>query len=321
MMKIDKTILSMNTILFASLFIMACSPSAEESQAVKASPDTTATEQPAIAAVPGEAETVVMAFGRFVPEREDDFAWENDKVAFRVYGPSSGGKGQVSGVDAWFKKVPYSIIDKWYAGHMEGISYHEDHGEGYDPYHVGDSRGVGGTAVWVDGVAWPAGKYKSYEVLQSGDDVIEFTLQYEWETPLGLTAETKTVSLALGEQLYRVNSVFTVDGKPASLPIAIGLTTHDGSAQVSSNGENGRISTWEVIDSQGLGTGVLMAPGRTSQTMHTPSEEKDASHIWLVTSSDENGALSFRAGFAWQAAGDITTDDQWTDYLDSKAGE
>mgnify|MGYP001545592391 CR=1 FL=1 len=47
-----------------------------------------------------------MAYGRFVPERQDDFAWENDKVAFRVYGPSSGGKGQVSGVDAWLKKVP-----------------------------------------------------------------------------------------------------------------------------------------------------------------------------------------------------------------------
>ena len=82
----------------------------------------------------------IMAFGRFVPEREDDFAWENDKVAFRIYGPSSNGKGQVSGVDAWLKKVPYSIIDKWYAEHLSGTSYHEDQGEGYDPFHVGDSR-------------------------------------------------------------------------------------------------------------------------------------------------------------------------------------
>jgi hypothetical protein len=88
-----------------------------------------------------------------------------------VDGPSSGGEGQVSGVDAWLKKVPYSIIDKWYAGHIQGISYHEDHGEGYDPYHVGDSRGAGVTAIWVDGTAWPVGKYKSYEVLQSGGDL------------------------------------------------------------------------------------------------------------------------------------------------------
>lgn len=27
-------------------------------------------------------------YGRFVPERYDDFAWENDKIAFRMYGKS-----------------------------------------------------------------------------------------------------------------------------------------------------------------------------------------------------------------------------------------
>jgi hypothetical protein len=110
------------------------------------------------------SEMKVMAYGRFVPEREDDFTWENDKVAFRVYGPSSGGKGSVSGVDPWFKKVDYSIIDKWYANFLQDISYHEDHGEGYDIYHVGPSRGVGGTAIWVDGVAYAAAMFKSYEV-------------------------------------------------------------------------------------------------------------------------------------------------------------
>ena len=269
----------------------------------------------------GGPESKVMAYGRFVPEREDDFTWENDKVAFRIYGPSSGGKGQVSGVDAWFKKVPYSIIDKWYAGHLEGISYHEDHGEGYDPYHVGDSRGVGGTAIWIDGKAWPAGKYESYEMLQSGADVVEFTVRYEWDTPLGKVGESKTISLALGDQLYRVSSVFTLDGEPASLPVAIGLTTHDGAAEVKENRPLGRISTWEVIDGNGLGTGVLMAPERTAEILHLPSDKKDASHVWLVTASGNGGELDFWAGFAWEAAGDITSFDQWNLYLDALAGE
>ena len=242
-------------------------------------------------------------------------------MAFRVYGPSSGGKGQVSGVDAWFKKVPYSIIDKWYAGFLAGDSYHEDRGEGHDPYHVGDSRGVGGTAIWVDGVAWPAAMYKHYEVLQSGEDIVEFRLQYEWETPLGLVAESKTISLRLGEQLYRVNSIFTLDGKPASLPVAIGLTTHDEKAQVFSDSETGRISTWEFINDKGVGTGVLVVPGSNFEISHLPSEEKDASHIWLLTSTDENGELGFGAGFAWQDAGEILTEEQWNEYLDSRAGQ
>lgn len=260
-----------------------------------------------------------VAYGRFVPEREDDFTWENDKVAFRIYGPSSSGKGQVSGVDAWLKRVPYSIIDKWYAGHLEGISYHEDHGEGYDPFHVGDSRGVGGTAIWVDGKPWPAGKFSRYEVLQGRGKEVEFTVYYEWDTPLGKVAEAKTISLALGDQLYQVNSKFTLDGKPASLPVAIGLTTHDGAAEVADNEATGRISTWETIDQNGVGTGVLVSPGNVFKIMHVSSEVKDTSHIWILTSTSDTGQLSFRAGFTWEAAGELKTLNQWNEYLDKEA--
>lgn len=276
---------------------------------------------------PAEEEAVVeeataeapaaMAFGRFVPEREDDFTWENDKVAFRAYGPNSSGKGQVSGVDPWFKKVDYPIIDKWYAEHLEGKSYHVDHGEGHDIYHVGDSRGVGGTAVWIDGAAWPAAMYDSYEVLRSGGDVVEFVLQYEWETPLGVVAESKTISLKLGSQLYQVNSIFTLDGEPAALPIAIGLSTHDEKAQVFSNADTGRISTWEIMKEIGVGTGAVIAPESVQEIIHTPSEEKDESHIWLVTASGDDGSLSFSAGFAWEAAGEITSIEKWNNYLDT----
>jgi len=320
-MKIIRNITGITTTIFMLALIGACDSSVEDSTPAQAANDVAATEQAAPPTAEPETETVIMAYGRFVPEREDDFTWENDKVAFRVYGPSSGGKGQVSGVDAWFKKVPYSIIDKWYEGFLAGKSYHEDHGEGYDPYHVGASRGAGGTAIWIDGVAWPAAMYKQYEVVQSGGDVVEFRLQYEWDTPLGRVAESKTISLVLGDQLYRVNSVFTLDGEPAKLPVAIGLTTHDEKAQVFSNEELGRISTWEVIDGKGIATGALMAPERTIEILHTASEEKDASHIWLVTSTDENGELGFSAGFAWQDAGEITTVDAWNEYIDSRASQ
>ncbi|MEP1953988.1 MAG: DUF4861 family protein, partial [Algoriphagus sp.] len=61
-------------------------------------------------------------FARFVPERIDDIAWENDKVAFRTYGPEAErivvekkpGGTLTSGIDAWLKRVSYPIIDKWY---------------------------------------------------------------------------------------------------------------------------------------------------------------------------------------------------------------
>ena len=102
-----------------------------------------------------------------------------------------------------------------------------------------------------------------------------------------------------------------------SLPIAIGLSTHDGKAQVFSNTDTGRISTWEVMEDVGVGTGALMSPEHTQEIVHIPSEEKDVSHIWLITATDEDGKISFSAGFAWEAAGEITSADQWNDYLDA----
>jgi hypothetical protein len=261
----------------------------------------------------------VMAFGRFVPERSDDFAWENDKVAFRVYGPAAPLKGHSSGVDAWLKKVNYSIIDKWYQAHVDGISYHVDHGEGYDPYHTGISRGVGGTAVWLDDKAYTAHSYKSYKVLESGGDNVRFLLEYEWFTPLGIVKEMKTISLPLGAHLFQVDSIFTLDGKPTSLPIAIGVATHDEKAKIFFNKETGRISTWETIDNLGIGTGALLNPKLVQEIKHIPTKVKDESHIWIFTKTDDQGKLSYKSGFAWQGAGEITTNQEWQNYLDSIA--
>ena len=91
-------------------------------------------------------------FGRHVPERMDDFAWENDKVAFRMYGPALEPKdGKASGVDVWSKRVSTPVINKWYKnGH-----YHSDHGEGADFYKVGPSRGCGGIGYMVNGKMVP----------------------------------------------------------------------------------------------------------------------------------------------------------------------
>ena len=78
-------------------------------------------------------------FARYVPERFDDFAWENDRLAHRIYGPGldspAAGRDRMisSGVDVWCKRVRYPIVDRWYVkGH-----YHDDTGEGLDMYDTG----------------------------------------------------------------------------------------------------------------------------------------------------------------------------------------
>ena len=66
-----------------------------------------------------------------------------------------------------------------------------------------------------------------------------------------------------------------------------------------------------MIDELGLGTGVLMAPAGVQEILHVQSEEKDVSHIWLITSSSETGELSFRAGFAWAFGSGWTGGGKW----------
>ena len=255
-------------------------------------------------------------YGRFVPERADDFAWENDKVAFRAYGPAAAAQGTLSGIDCWFKRVDYPIINRWYQEHLSGISYHEDQGEGYDLYHTGDSRGAGGTALWIDGVPYPAGPFKTWKLISQNTQSVRFELSYEWPSPLGQVAEQKVITLNLGSQLYQVESIFFLNGKPSSLPIAIGLSTHNEAAKVYSSQDSGRISTWETIDGLAVGTGVITQPDQVQSIVHAPSEDNDASHIWLISASDDQGRFSYSAGFAWEGAGEFATLPQWNNYLD-----
>lgn len=98
----------------------------------------------------GEREEFPMkAYSRYVPEREDDYTYENDLVAGRIYGPALAFP-KTFGSDIWVK-CPDSlgtdvlVIDKWYRQALEGThSYHSNHdGQGMDCYKVAQTLGGG----------------------------------------------------------------------------------------------------------------------------------------------------------------------------------
>jgi predicted nuclease of restriction endonuclease-like (RecB) superfamily len=70
---------------------------------------------------------VSKTYSRYVPERKDDFAWENDKIAFRMYGKApEGTKENAYGTDVWVKRTDKLIINERY----KRAEYHIDHGDG-----------------------------------------------------------------------------------------------------------------------------------------------------------------------------------------------
>lgn len=172
-------------------------------------------------------EYVPLVFGRFVPERMDDYAWENNVVAFRTYGPALGKEFSTSGLDYWAKSTPELIIDKWYEKDLSGKgSYHIDTGEGSDCYKVGATMGSGGSAPLFDGKLWYSHNFKTWETLANGPIRTTVLLTYDPYKVGEMTIDqTKTISLDANTHFNKITDVFT--GSFDTLSVAAGSVIHE----------------------------------------------------------------------------------------------
>ena len=173
-------------------------------------------------------EPVFKTFGRLVPERKDDFAWENDRVAFRMYGPALALEANPSnGVDLWLKKTENLIVDKFYHDDLNnGKSYHEDHGEGLDCYKVGPALGCGGIAPFVNDLLWVGKNFITHEVLDNGPLRTTFRLTYD-NLPVEdkIFSQTIVISIDAGSQFNK--AVVSYDGDFTDIKVAAGIFLHD----------------------------------------------------------------------------------------------
>ena len=256
------------------------------------------------------------SFARISPEHYNDLAWENDKIAFRAYGPYfKTSENHDSGIDCWLKRVDYPILEKWYKGSLNGISYHEDHGEGHDPYHAGTTRGCGGLAIWHNDRMYLSNVYTKANVISDGPIRSIIELEYEWEIESKIIKELRKMTIDSGKRFFKVDTVITEDNQPCTYDIAIGVTTHQGNGEGSYNQDLGWISCWEEIEGSNLGTGVVINPTGIKKIIQDLSVSKDMGHVIIITSCDLEGQLSYYAGYGWDKAGEIKTNKQWESEL------
>ncbi len=263
---------------------------------------------------------LLQCYSRFVPERTDDYAWENNLVAFRTFGPTAqqmkedgvNGGTLSSGIDAWLKRVDYPIINKWYYKelHTDG-SYHEDTGEGLDNYHVGMSRGVGGTALKIDSTYAVSKNFISYKTITNGPIRTVFILEYDTYYANGKTIkETKFISLDYGQNLSR-HSV-EVSGTDN---LSVGLTLHKKDGTTTTNKDEGWMSYWESLDDSELGQGVVVSEKQALINFDKyETDEKDKSNLYANLSVVEN-SVEYYAGFGWKKSGQFSNKDEWNNYL------
>lgn len=265
-------------------------------------------------------ESELVCYSRFVPERTDDYTWENDKVAFRVYGPvaqqiqESGKKGGTlsSGVDAWLKKVEYPIINKWY--HEELVSkvssYHKDTGEGCDNFHVGVSRGVGGIAVKNEDEFYYSKNYTKWRTITTGPLRTSFYLEYEsWDAGGKLIKESKIVSLDKGNNFSKFET--SIEGSES---ISVGLTLHEKDGEVVGNVGNGWVSYWQPHLGSELGTAIVAAKGTFKDFEKYDVETKDLSNAYAHLNVS-GSKVTYYAGFAWKESKQYPTQESWEAHL------
>ena len=167
-------------------------------------------------------------FGRYVPERKDDFAWENEYAAWRMYGPALRAENPSNGVDLWLKASPELMVDSfYYREHVLGLPYHINYGKGLDCYKVGHTCGAGGLVVIADDTTWIGGAYDRWEILEQSPTKLVFRLEYDSLLVAGHVLQEKiTITAEAGEPMNRADVVLLGDYE-GELLVGGGIYMHD----------------------------------------------------------------------------------------------
>ncbi len=268
-------------------------------------------------------EPTIFCYSRFVPERIDDYAWENNKVAFRTYGPVAQkmtedkvkGGTLTSGIDAWLKRVEYPVLNKWYEKYTTGTgTYHKDTGEGLDNFHVGDSRGIGGVALKIDSVYYYSKNFISWKTITTGPLRTSFTLTYaDWDAKGNKIKEVKHISLDYGSFL----SKFEIEVSGTNT-ISTGITLHNNDGKTESNLKAGWIDYWQPIDDSELGTGIVFPKNTMISAEKYMNPNKELCNLYAALKV-VNNKVTYYTGFGWKKQGEFTTKEAWENYLTNYA--
>jgi len=287
--------------------------------------------------------------GKQYPERVDDIAWENDRTAYRVYGPALQRSGEKAfGVDVWVKNTPDLEVDKRYvtelsnhpkiealkkAGKLdeahemeEATTYHYDHGYGLDCYKVGPTLGCGTPALMSGEDLILPYCYKTYKILDNGP--LRFTVQLDYN-PFTVggdknVVEHRIISLDKGSNFNKMTVWYEGLTKPCDM--AAGVVIHSEDTKSVAYGEN-YVLYADPTDNPSkqnfqIYVGVLFPNGvkaTKSLMFETPSNGNSGHGVGVIT-YQPGEKYTYYFGSAW-SKNDVRTFNEWklrsTEYLNA----
>lgn len=241
-------------------------------------------------------------YGRYVPERMDDYAWENNLTAYRIYGPRLKDP-QTQGVDVWVKSTEKLIINEWFARN----DYHHNYGSGMDCYKVGNTLGGGALAVVGDGELKLSGNYIRQQCVANG--------------PLRTEAEFVYAPVSIGNRDVVIkrriwldaNSRFTfqeyeLSGFEGEIEVAAGVVMHD--VKHINEGQNWIALTEAASDSRDpqrdgdISLAVILQGGeKVSRFSNQNPSSKAETHAVILRRVNAGEKILMLNGSGWSHAG------------------
>ena len=282
----------------------------------------------------------VYVTGRQYPERVDDIAWENDRTAYRIYGPAlQRNKERAFGVDVWVKNTPDLEVEKRYVTELsnhsaiealkkegktqealdmeEATTYHFDHGYGLDCYKVGPTLGGGAPALMDNGELVLPYCYRDYQILDNGP--LRFTVRVDYNpTSIGKDkniVEHRIISLDKGSNFNRCTVWY--DGLTEKRDLAAGIVVHpedtetmhlaSSMALYADPTDNPTKQNFQIF------VGLLFPEGIDyTRYLYTEQDRQNgnAGHVIGVKSYTPGTRFTYYFGSAW-SKNDVRTFDEW----------
>ena len=284
-----------------------------------------------------------LCYGRLYPERKDDYAWENDRGAYRVYGPALQKTGERSyGTDVWSKNTPQLVVEQRYwvedvvmmpdvdrlrrENRQRGDSlyrlnsYHHDHGLGMDLYKVGATLGCGTPALMSDGELVYPYCFKEYKVLDNGPLRTTVELIYH-KTAFRSDSitEHRIISLDKGSNFNRVTVSY--DGLTQPAQLASGVVIHSESKEGVTLGKD-YVQYADPTDNVGynncyLYVAALFPYGQvtTEKRLFDQPKNGNEGHALGIVSAYNGEPYTYYFGSAWSRF-DVRTPAEWQQRID-----
>ena len=281
----------------------------------------------------------VYATGALYKIRKDDIAWENDRCAYRVYGPALQKTGERSfGTDIWAKNTPDTVVYERYIKDMIGnrknddeteilTSFHLDHGNGLDPYRVGATLGLGAPSLMVGKNQVLPYCYKDYRILDNGPLRFTVELTYNPSTvgDMKNVVEHRIISLDKGSNFNKMTVWY--DGLTIPTDFATGFPIHEEDTETKTFAKDyvsyaDPTDNIEVNNSQ-VYVGILFPEGidHTYYQLFDKKHDGATGHALGLKRGLKNGEkYSYYFGAAWSKY-DVRSYAEWQirikDYLDA----